>query len=266
MRNQTNQLHAPMFVQPPRHPQNYAPTPPCSAAFAFPEVTPALPVALPVNAGSDEEWLREEKERLETYLTNHLDLLRQQREEFARSRSEAEADLLTREMKLNRQLKSAERRERALTLREAALDARSDRKSAVEEDILQLSKFQEQVQRDLDTQKEILEQLFQEVNLVRDRARVAKKDFDSLRKASRKAHAEQKEWQSRRTLLEHRENALQQAEEALQRRIAENEELEEQLRGELDRREQELIIENRELEHRRRELALESLDKDYLRR
>jgi hypothetical protein len=238
MRTHTEKLITPLFVQPPRHPVGYETAPECSTALALPELTPAVPVAWPVEASAEEEWLREEKVRLEAYLTRQLDLLYQQREEIAQMRSDAEADFLRRELALNRQEKTAAHREQALVLREASLEVRSNQQTEAVEEVLQLSKLQENLQRDLDTQREILEQLHLEVNQVRDRARVIKKDYDGLRKAVRKVRAEQLDLQGRRQEWERRERALQQAEEALQRRITENEELEYRLEGEMVRREQ----------------------------
>lgn len=253
------------FVQPPQHLEGTT-LPLYSTAISSPELTPELPLALPVEVGADEEWLQEEKDRLEAYLARHLNLLRAQREELARMQSEAEAELLTREFELNRQVKSATRHDQELTLREAALDARAEREAEAEEGLRRLFREQEQVQHDLETQREILEQLLLEVDQVRDRARVAKKDYDSLRRAARRLQADQLEWQNRLEQLERRERKLQQEEEALQRRSLENDELEDQLRRELEGREQELALENRDLEQRRQELAMESLEKDYQRR
>src|SRR5262245_31915562 len=79
----------------PRQP-SAAPLPPPP-----PPPTPAPAAAadnpLPANAQAEQEWLKEERQRLEGYMGKQFTVLRQQREQFDRWRSEIEQALIGRE-------------------------------------------------------------------------------------------------------------------------------------------------------------------------
>src|SRR5262249_49910819 len=89
---------------PPRHPSGGplpSPPPPPPA----PAPATAADKSLPTNPQAELEWLKEERQRLEGYMSKQFAVIRQQREQFDRWRSEIEQALITREQELNRQTK-----------------------------------------------------------------------------------------------------------------------------------------------------------------
>ena len=96
---------------------------PAGAALTEPE--PLADGEMPGDAGSEGEWVREERLRLQSYMQTHFALLKQQREEFASWRSRVEAALVAREQELNRQQKVlAGRNEMVLAVEASVTGAR----------------------------------------------------------------------------------------------------------------------------------------------
>lgn len=65
----------------------------------------SCPLCGQIDAQAEQEWTREERKRLEVYTHGQLDVIRLQREDFLKHRSEVEAALAQRGQDLNRQLR-----------------------------------------------------------------------------------------------------------------------------------------------------------------
>lgn len=208
---------------------------------------PALS-APPADASAEQQWLHEERQRLEDYLAKQFGVLQHRREELAAWQSRIEAALVAREQELNRVQRQLAAQEESLAQREAAV-----------RDLPELEAKAVALRQEVAEQQELAE---------RHRA-----DADRLRAAAEAAHADAihldarlAEWRVRVQQLERRQVALDKAEQAMQRRSGEWEELEDQVRLELEKREQELVRERRVLQEHWQQLQVVTSEKDALRR
>src|SRR5205807_267126 len=77
----------------------------------------------PADAGAEQEWLKEERQRLEEYLSKQFGVLQHRREELAAWQSRIEAALVAREQELNRLQRQCAAQEESLAQRENAVAA-----------------------------------------------------------------------------------------------------------------------------------------------
>src|SRR5262249_37316941 len=136
-----------------------APTPPTAA----PADAPAS--AEPASPKAEQEWVQEERQRLEGYMSKQFAGLQQSREEFSRSRSQVEAALVAREQELNRQTKlltsratELDERERGLGTRETSMVTVNEKVTAAEDSLHAVQESLMQLQLDTDAQRVILEE------------------------------------------------------------------------------------------------------------
>ncbi|OAI54526.1 hypothetical protein AYO44_14785 [Planctomycetaceae bacterium SCGC AG-212-F19] len=248
---QANQRGAePVMVAPP-------PPVPGGEQIAAAEVAaapgpPAAGDGLPANPAAEQEWVREEKQRLDGYMARQFAMLRQQREEFSRWRSEVEAALVGREQEVNRQTKLLAGRTETLDQREAALGQQEagaaqavDKLLAVEERLSELQELLGRLQLDTDAERFQLQELREMAQTLLKRATDAQADYDRVQVQVQEARAAQEQrqqsLQTRHLEMERRFAALDEAEHAMQRRIAELDHLEITIRRDLDRQRQQLL-------------------------
>lgn len=226
----------------PREAPDLAATPPPAgkldpSRFAQQDpAAPALPPPLNGDPQSEYEWLVEERKRLEVYTHRQMGLVKQQREEFLRYCTQMEEALALKGQELNRQQKQAnlqadslQKREQEAARREAFLATHEEQCVAAEKRLLGL---QGEITA-LQTESAWSNQRLQELRKV-----VA--DLEEV--AARQAH------------LDDRYRALELGEAALQQRLQEVEDLETQLRQELEAREREIELEYQQAEVLREQL------------
>jgi chromosome segregation ATPase len=230
------------------------PSRPTSAAAAPVSVAiePSPSLSPQADSQAVQEWMREEKQRLESYMQKQFATLKQQREELTAWRSQVEQALVAREQELNRHAKLLTARGEALQQREQELAAHAAELEAVR---VRLISFEQEV-KDLEEKHTRLSQEIEGLSVQRDQACGQVAEQEALAQAvlqqahDRLATLDQREEQVRR-----REEGLAQREQAIQRRGREIEDLEDAIRQELEEREQEMVAAGRELEERRQELV-----------
>ena len=219
---------------------------------------PPLPTSTdgpPADSKAEQEWVLEEKRRLEAYMERQFAVLRQQREEFSRWRSEVEAALVGREQELNRQTKQLEAR--AGTLDQLEVD-RASRAAAAAAALVQAAAVEQRLQ-DLRNETEIERRAVQDLRA--EAERLQSTDADCQHRAAEIEECFLALQQGEQSLrddkgqFELRFAELELAEQALQRRINELERLEEQVRRELEAKERRLEERAQELDRPRQHPA-----------
>lgn len=205
------------------------------------------------------EWLREERQRLETYTLSQLSQIARQREDLTMRKSEVEATFALKEQEINRQLKLlkertefVEHRERQLANKEAELEMASERIQAEEEALSTLRQTQGKLQHEIEKQRVDLEHLRLKAQHLQESARAAQNELISFEKSleSRREAIEKVESavNTRQSHLLERARIIEQSEKSLRIREQELDELEAQLRCEIELREQELVLQKKDLE------------------
>src|SRR5262249_40859340 len=169
--------------------------PPSAGALPGPPPPPPAPPraaaapdsSLPVNPQAEQEWLKEERQRLEGYMGKQFGVLRQQREQFDRWRSEIEQALITREQELNRQTKLITSRGSELDQRENDLNIKASQLDSIQEELpvaeAKLRKMQEnlqQMEREADAQRAARGKFGQEALQAQKNAQQAKAEHERL--------------------------------------------------------------------------------------
>jgi chromosome segregation ATPase len=221
-----------------------------------PPAAPAPPTlsARPADAQAEQQWLAEERQRLEAYMNKQFATLQRQREEFTAWRSQVEATLIAREQEVNRQAKvltalegTLRQREHALAERESAAVAEGQRRADLDGKLQELESIRSRLQAEVADQRALLERL---------RSAAAEQQVEAptiveRRDAWEKGRAE---GAALRQQLDQRAQTLEQAETALQQRQEELDEMETRLRRELGEWEQRLKTESEALEQQRESL------------
>ncbi len=256
---------APVFARPAVAAPNLAPA---GSGVLRP---PNQPQSEPAAAGSvtdlaaEYAWLREERSRLEAYTLSQLSLLTQQREELAARRASVEATFALREQELNRQTKIvAERtelvqeRERKLAVGEAEWSLRQEELARSEQQLEQMKQTGLKLQRDIDEQRLQLKSLRFQADQLRESGRAAAAELQALERMAATRTKEQNEEQAKFTARQDQLNArlkeIERGEESLRRREQELDDLEMQLRLEIEERQRQLDAEFQEIEEIRQSL------------
>lgn len=235
---------------------------PAEPAASPPETAPPAPVGemLVLEQPDEREWLREERQRLESAMAKHFAQLQQQREEFAGWRTQAEHALMLREHELHRLHKQVLRRRQELTVGEARANA-SDPTGAG---------LLTQVRQEVQEQEAVRNRLQSEIAQLQQAADRARKDWQALEETIRKRkhawEAEEARWQSQIKQLQQRQVNIVKAEDTLRRKQAEIKGLEKQISTELERREQQLAHHSAVVDQRRQEVMQTAQEADHLRR
>jgi chromosome segregation ATPase/DNA-directed RNA polymerase subunit RPC12/RpoP len=203
--------------------------------------------APPADPGAEQQWLKEERQRLEDYLSKQFGLLQHRREELAAWQSRIEAALVSREQELNRLQKQLTAQEQTLKQREASVAALSSELQELEAKAAPLRQEVATLQARADSNRAQAAQLAQA-------AETARADIQKLQELKAEHESRQQLWQQRTQQLEGRQLALEKAEQTHQQRLAEWQELESQVRGELEQREQDLARERRILDEQAEQL------------
>lgn len=245
---------------PPGFPAGPADPPP--AVFAPPSpvrstlspTAPPPPAPVPGVAGlSDADvptlqgWLRDELQRFNSHVERQLASLQKQREGFTAWQSQVETNLVHREQELNRgravlaaKVHEIAGRERAVAEAEHHLEARDREHRA-------WAAQRAEKDRELDNHTREVDRLRGKADRLRTDIAVAQADLDALGTAlkARREEAGRSDAQltNRQRRLEYREAELAKSEAAVQRRLGELEDLEDQLRQEIEGRERELNLE-----------------------
>ncbi len=217
------------------------------------EASPPPPEA----SRAETEWLREERERFRAFTADQLAALNRQRQELAAVQSRAERQLVSREQELNRRqalldarLQALQEREQAAECREAELAARADAQVAREASAAGLGEEFRRLAEAVAREEVLLTGLKEEADRLRPALHQARAEYERMRESVRAFEQERSRWEAQREQCLRRLDDVDQAEQALLRRAAEVERMEEEVRTELDRRDCELRRRERELEAR----------------
>jgi chromosome segregation ATPase len=211
------------------------------------------------------QWVLEERRRLEAYTVSQFALIKQQREELLGRRAGIEETLALREQELNRQLRllaegseTQEKRNRELAEREAALAAQMETWAAARQELQALQQINSTLQTENEAQRILAEELRIQVAHLQEAVRAGRSELavieQVVRRRQQAAEEERGELAAARRQLEQRFAALEKAEESFRRRTAEIDQLEVQIRLELEQREQQVALEHKELEKARAKL------------
>jgi len=197
--------------------------------------------APPADPSAEQQWLKEERLRLEDYLSKQFGVLQHRREELAAWQSRIEAALVAREQELNRLQKQLSSQEQTLQQREASIAALSSELQELEARAAPLRQEVAALQAQAESSRAEAARLGQA-------AETARADIQKLQELSAEHEGRLEQWRQRTQQVERRQLALEKAEQAQQQRTTEWQELENQVRRELEQREQELARERRILE------------------
>lgn len=237
-------------------------------AIATPAIVapPSEPASAPPNGAktasphAEEQWVREERQRLEAYMSKHFTLLQQQREEFSKWRTQVEAALVGREQELNRQQRLLAAQTESFQQQTAGL---AERELAVARQVEEVSSAGSEILQQVEAEKQRLEQIHQEVEQARQKLSELKSRFAEEKQAM---EAERAGWVQQGSKRKEFQDSLTRTETALRRRVSETLNLEAQIYHELERQEQRLAVERRQIEQTRHDLLAISDEKTELRR
>jgi chromosome segregation ATPase len=222
-----------------------ASAPPSGAPEGVPTTEP------PEDPRLEREWLKDERQRLYSYVHEQFERLKQRQQEFAAFNTEVQAKLFTNEQELYRQRMHQKAREEALAERETAC-ARTEE---------ELSRKRAQHDEAITTQNQARGEAAAQAERWRQKTKAAQEEYEALVKtlAAQKAAGGEEEARlaARARELEKRQQEMDQAEQAWQRRSAELEEVEAQIThnaGQLESLQRKVTEAERALEHRSAEL------------
>lgn len=244
-----------------------------TVSTAAPQPPAPIMAPTPVKLGEAEDatavrdWLRDELQRFNDHVAKQLSTLQQQRQDFVGWQSQAEATYLAREHEYNRtranlssRVTALDQREQALVRREAELAQTEERLSESQRAVQDLQSQRDALTGEIESQRHHLESLRAETDEARRAVHAAKDDYHAVAaeleaKQQDLAQREQRV-ADRHHHLEQRETELERGQTALEHRLVEIEELEEQIRLELEERERELVEERHLLQQRVEEARL----------
>jgi chromosome segregation ATPase len=223
---------------------------------------PAPPAFQRPDLRAEYEWLQEERRRLEASTRTQFAMLRKTHEASLASHYENAQKVTLHCQEVNRQMRlltshreALQKREEELTEQETAVGAREAQLAEAQKELAQLAESRAQIERELEAARQALEplstekaRLEAEVQTARDRVEAeiqAALDQlalheEELAKRKRSWEEEQTRQAAGRKHLEQRYLALEKAEETLERRTRELDDLEARVRRDCGEREQEL--------------------------
>jgi hypothetical protein len=221
---------------------DYSATAVGTPAAVRPESPPEIKDAAGINAA--QVWLKAERARLEAYTRNQFDVIRQQHQTLLAKHFHSEETLTLRCQEVNREMQfvasqseALQKKAQELALRERILASQMERLSKAQQELLTIQQTSEDVRRDTEAQREVLEQLRAETSQLQQVESAARLEFvafdTELRERKRAWEMKQTEITARQAQMEQRYQALEKAEAAAQRRLAELDELEERLYEEI---------------------------------
>ena len=238
------------------------------AVHAGPEQAEAATLAPLTQSGDPRAiaaWIQQERRRLAEYTQQQFAAIHQQKEALVRHQAEIDRALVLRQQELNRQAHvlgayeaELQSRKQQWSEREAALTAQMDRLAGAEHELTSLQQTTARVQEDNDSQRILQQELNSEGARLQEAARVYRAEVIALQQEiSRYKGAfeeQQRNLAARMSQLEERFIAVENREAALFRRTRELDEMETQIRKELEERERQLDLESREIESLRNKL------------
>jgi hypothetical protein len=164
-------MAVPQAATAPPHPPMAPPQAPAARSTTGNGATsPSSPSGSPE---AEEQWIREERQRLDAYMSKHFALLQKQREEFSQWRTQVEAALVGREQELNRQQKLLNAQNDMLQQRTAEL---AEKEGSVTKQIEEISSAGAEVLQEVAAQKGTLEKLRKEVEQTRQEMQRAQQE------------------------------------------------------------------------------------------
>jgi hypothetical protein len=241
------------------------------AALANP---PSPPPALdsPEGFKAAYEWFLKERARLEDYTREQFaDFEALQASQLARH-YQSEASLTMRAQEVNREMQflaaqsqALKARARELADRENALAGQMARFSKAQDELITIQKSSANIELDTEIQQASLEQMRRETAQLQVEEAAARESFAAieaeLAERQRAWEKKQADLAARVQAMEQRYQAMEKAEAAAKRRLAELDDLEDHLREEFESQQRQLVFERQELaglyaELRERGLAL----------
>jgi hypothetical protein len=259
---------------PPPEPEDYAgssgqaaPQQEGAAAGALPlsEVQPPPKVETQADLQAAYDWLLWERKRLEGYTNAQLTRIQNEHAAMIAKHYTNEQvmilrtqELANKEDFLTRQTRGLQQEALQLADREKALAEQREQLCKLHEEFAALRESCTGVRRDADVQQALLETLRLETVAVQRTREQAGQDLEAMEKRLQEQQAgradEQALYAARQAQLDQRCDALEKAEDAAQRRLAELDELEARLRGEIGEREKQLVTERAAVEALARQL------------
>jgi hypothetical protein len=211
------------------------------ASWAGPQPPPALKDSSDLQAAY--QWLLIEKQRLDEYTRIQFNALRQQHQAVLTKHFRSEEALALRSQELNREIQflasqtaAFQKRAQELVEREMLLASQMERLSQAQKELLAIEQTGESGRQETEEQQARLEKLRSEtaqLQSVEASARVEFSSFETgLRDRQKAWEQKQEEIRVRLAQMEERYLALERAEAAAQRRLAELDELEQRLQRE----------------------------------
>jgi chromosome segregation ATPase len=132
------------------------------------------------------------------------------------------------------------------------LSAQAQKLTQAHEELLHIEKTSANIQRDTEAQQAYLEQMRGEMAQLQTNAAAARSSFATfdteLAERQQAFQRKQAEMAARQKEMEQRYQALEQAEVAARRRLAELDDLEDRLQEEVDEQQRQLVLERREID------------------
>jgi chromosome segregation ATPase len=234
----------------PRDRMAHAEAPPPPAVFQQPELR------------TEYEWLQEERRRLEASTRTQFAMLRKTHEASLASHYENAQKVTLHCQEVNRQMRllashreALQAREEQLTERETAVSTREAQLAEAQKQLAELAQNREQIKHELEAFRQALEPLRAEKSRLEEEVHTTRSRVDDeiqaalgelavheeeVAKRKRAWEDEQAKLATGRKHMEQRYLALEKAEETLERRTRELDELEARVRREFSEREEEL--------------------------
>ncbi|MBI3409861.1 MAG: hypothetical protein HY040_16100 [Planctomycetes bacterium] len=233
--------------------------------LALGEINPPPPIQSEADLQSAYQWLVAERRRLENYTRGQFQRLQAEHQTILGQSYFNEQKLIARfqemarqEEYLSHQSRVLQRREQELAEREGALAQQMEHFCNVQNDLGQVVQTNETIRQDTDVQRQLLEALRSESAHLQKAKEEARTDLQAIEAALREhqeARArEQVDFTDRINQLEQRCRQLEETEKAAQRRLAELDELEAEMKLDFEEQERLLAHERREMEGLRKAL------------
>jgi chromosome segregation ATPase len=220
------------------------------------EPAPAIQGATDLRAAND--WLQRERRRLQEYTRIQLDRIQREHQALVGQKylNEQTTILLSQELSrkeelLAQQTRALQQQTAELSQRERFVAAQLEQWSKVQNDLANLCEVRVNVELDTEQQQALLESLRQESDALQKSREASQSELEALARAlneQRDARTrEQGLNRAHQARMEERLNELEKAEQATQRRVAELDELEIQLREEFEEQERQLAEQRSEV-------------------
>jgi chromosome segregation ATPase len=235
------------------------PPAPLPSANPVPEgIQPPPPLETAADVQAVHAWLQRERARLDAYTRAQLNRLQQENQAVVSQHYLNEQALILRSQELSRkeellvqQSHSLQQQARELSDREQALTGQLSQWWRGQEELAAIQEVSATVRGDLDSQRALLQTVQAETAALLKARQSAEADLQTLEMALREQRdarvREEALLAARRSQLEQRLADVDRAEQAVQRRVGELDELEARLQQELEAQEKHLARERREL-------------------